>query len=347
MLDSKKASQILKENGIEVGKFANPLKISLGMLETEAGIHSIVKRGMSKKYAQAVAEIWKPIPADKKEEKSKLSVMKGLPAVYSIISENLESLTVPRARQPAVSYGTMVPLFDSLDNGFAESEKEKSEENGGLSNPYLTVSIKGSLEEGRTFQLDARMVHSVETKWGNWIHRVIPKFNNSILDIGAGGFDCVLRKVAYDIKAGPNILNKSDIEALRRRREIIRNVSKTPDLKDLVKVSEFKVAVSYGRESGAGTFMKGQKGLIIFGTDAWRELTGNEWNAYRLFLWQIRYKVEKGGEGLDDKSAKWHKKALRESVFEYLDAFYDDPKAKLTSAFNEPEFKALEALLPE
>jgi len=94
----------------------------------------------------------------------------------------------------------------------------------------------------------------------------------------------------------------------------------------------------YGRKEFAKPWMRDSDGMIIFGSDSWKKLTGDEWNSYKLFLWQIRYKFEKSKKG-------WSRKDLKDAVEHFVDSYYGNDVKKLRQALKNSEFKKLEKAL--
>ena len=169
--------------------------------------------------------------------------------------------------------------------------------------------------------------------------RVIPIFNNNITPIGAGGLDYILGRTCYDIKSGPNVMNKDQIEEARRKRESIIRMSKYEYLSEFVYINNFKVATAYGKLSSAKMFMREETGLIMFGRETWKELTGDEWNSFRLFLWQLRFVIE------NRVGNKWDRDSLNDAVLDFLKSFYDDYEDRQKYAVRMPEFIELQKLL--
>jgi hypothetical protein len=203
------------------------------------------------------------------------------------------------------------------------------------SNPYLTISVKESYDRGIEFQIAAKLASSVETSWGCWIQKIIPMFNPSVVAVGAGGFDCVLHNTSYDIKSGPNVMNKDQVEEAKQKRATVRDLASLQQFKGLVAVNDFKVAISYGKKSIARMFMREPTGLIIFGAETWREITGDEWNAYQLFIWQLKHKIESHHD-------EWTKDGMTAAVEQFMNSFYDDPVGQLLRAQKSNEYLELQ-----
>lgn len=164
-------------------------------------------------------------------------------------------------------------------------------------------------------------------------------FNSNISIIGAAGYDCILNNTAYDIKSGPNVMNKDQVEIAKIKRETIQNLSREKRLQTLLNVNDFKVAIAYGKSSIADMFMLNNGDLIIFGVDCWKELTGDESNIFRLFLWQLKYQIL-------EKKGKWDKQIINECISQFIQTFYDNEiDQKLDLIVNMDEFRELEICL--
>jgi hypothetical protein len=156
----------------------------------------------------------------------------------------------------------------------------------------LLLAAKASFSDGKKFQMGAKLASSIETGWGNWIEEIIPLFNRSIYEVHSGNYDYVLKQIAYDVKSGPNSMNNAQVESAKRKRNVIRRLYTEKGFENIIYVRDFKIALCYGKKSIARMFMRDDTGLIGFAAESWRELTGDEWNACRLFLWQLRYSIE-------------------------------------------------------
>lgn len=330
LLDWIKTRDLLKKNDFAIRSFMNPSKIALGLLKSPEGISVIVKSGLSDEYAKVVTDVWKPLPKGE-DVKKKEYVQKMLPDLFRLIGDNLESLSLkPKMQARQVSYDVLKPHFDNLRESLIEGKERMEASALESSNPYLTVSIEDSYQAGEHFQVSAKIASSVETIWGNWIEKVVPLFNDKMFRVGAGGFDSILGEVAYDIKSGPNVMNKGLVEEAKAKREAISRLAKIKEFQGLISVKDFQVAITYGKEENAGSFMKNSFGMITFGADAWKTLTGDEWNAYNLFLWQIRYEIESG--------KKWTTDDLEKAVKQFINSFYCGDVKKLGMALDTKTF---------
>jgi hypothetical protein len=336
MLDWAAVSYQMKKHGFPRKQFMNPLRISLALLHSEKKISELVSLGLSEEYANIVVDIWKPKPESKEGIEAKEAVRKGLPELFKLLATQVGSLVAGKLvpTEPA-TYETLQSHFASLEETFASAVSRMEKEAIANSNPYLTISVKESYDRGIEFQIAAKLASSVETSWGCWIQKIIPMFNPSVVAVGAGGFDCVLHNTSYDIKSGPNVMNKDQVEEAKQKRATVRDLASLQQFKGLVAVNDFKVAISYGKKSIARMFMREPTGLIIFGAETWREITGDEWNAYQLFIWQLKHKIESHHD-------EWTKDGMTAAVEQFMNSFYDDPVGQLLRAQKSNEYLELQ-----
>lgn len=130
-------------------------------------------------------------------------------------------------------------------------------------------------------------------------------------------------------------MDRGQIDNATEKRRKIREMAFSSDLREIVKVTDFKVATVYGKKSSAEMYMQSEdSGLILFSTDTWKILTGDEWNAYRFFIWQLQYLIQ---------SKKW--KPDKEMIIKSLEVFfkcsYDQYQEKLEEALQRPEYLKL------
>ena len=105
-----------------------------------------------------------------------------------------------------------------------------------------------------------------------------------------------------------------------------------------IEVTSYKVGIIYGRWELRNSYMKKIKeGGLVIGPDTWKELTGDEWNAFKFFIWQIRY-------GVEELNKKWSAADLQKAVKIFLNSFYGDEEL-LAKAEKDPEFKILKKLI--
>jgi len=315
--------------------------MSIAFLKSITVLKDIVNMGFSSDYASIISRIWRPNPGSDKERETKELVKSKMPELYEKICNYMgkeQQTSLVPVKEQVVSYTTFRPFFKRLDASFKDARSRMKDKAIETSNPFLTISIEDTFDSGKKFQVIAKIASSVETKWGNWIEQAIPIFNKSILYIGAGGFDYILNDVVYDVKSGPRVMNKDQVEEAKMKHNIINSLSESKDLSEMIRIRDFKVALAYGKESIAGIFMRNSEGLMLFGADTWEEITGDEWNAYRLYLWSIRHSIEK-------TKKSWNTGELEGAVIYFLNSFYDDHSDKLQTALSLPEYKELERIV--
>jgi hypothetical protein len=331
-------NQILKKEQIPLYSFQtlkSPLLISIHLLKSWKYFHAVFKYRLLETYCNDVTDIWLPNPQQKDKEK-KENVKAILPKILSLIYKERKKIFKPAVRSfQLINYTNLKHKFIDLEKSFQNTMEKDQSQYTIKSNPFITVSIGRSLYEGQSFQISAKIASSIETKWGNWIESIIPLFNNNIVKVGAGGFDVILNDTAYDIKSGPNVMNKGQVYDALAKRDKIKQMSLSPEFAKIIKVTDFKVATAYGKVSSAELYMKSENsGLILFGANSWKTLTGDEWNAYRLFMWQLQYLIQ---------TKKW--KPDKDNIIKSMEIFfkcsYDQYREKFNEALQRPEYLEL------
>ena len=145
--------------------------------------------------------------------------------------------------------------------------------------------------------------------------------------------DVKVGSTVYDIKSGPNVLNLRDVDGINKKIRLIPEL-KNKSFGKFIEVTSYKVGIIYGRWELRNTYMKQIKeGGIVIGPDTWKELTGDEWNAFKFFIWQIRY-------GVEELNKKWSYADLKKAVKIFLNSFYGDEEL-LAKAKKDPEFQSV------
>lgn len=228
--------------------------------------------------------------------------------------------------------------IEELADKYKESKKKYAKEWYITANPHITVTIGRSLDYGEGFQESAKVTSSVETKWGNWIEKTIEKFNKNIFYIRAGGIDVILGNRAYDVKSGPQVMNLDQTKQARKKREIIRDLKGDKSLSRLIRINDFKVAIMYGNKDLQSNIMEGVEEIIIYPPDSWAELTGDEWNSFKLYLAAIMYKIKQ-------ENAEWDVESLERAVNYYIHSYYSGSEEKLKEALNKSYYKEVKKLV--
>jgi hypothetical protein len=227
----------------------------------------------------------------------------------------------------------------SIHKKFLRSKETMQRDWYNTANPFLTVMIENSYNAGVVFQQNAKTASSVETSWGSWVEDIFTFYNPNIKYIGAAGMDYVYNNIAYDVKSGPQVMNKDQVAQATTKRHRVKEMSEDTAFKGIIGVNEFKVAVVYGNKNIANNFMSSaEEGLIIYGKDTWDALTGNDLDAFDLFINSIKFMVSNGAE--------WVKKDLESAIVVYNKIFYEGDQEKLTALKSQTVYIGLERLLP-
>jgi len=335
MFDLEKLQDKLSDNDVELTKgLKTCLNVGINLLKTEQSILEFEKHWFDE-FSQTIVDIWLPNPTDK-EKKKKITTQKILPKAFSIVKKNSDLIfinkKIPKSKP---TFENSKLLFDEWRKSVLVTKTDFEKGAIAYANPYLTISVEETLEEGSDFQKHAKIASSLETKWGNWGEKGLELFNNNLIPVHAGRIDFRLGETLYDVKSGPNVLNLRDLDGARLKQEKIRTLSKEKSFKNLIGVNDFSVGIVYGREELATkNWMRDTDGLIIFGVDTWKTLTGDEWNAYRFFIWNLRYNVE-------ELKQTWSNDNLTKAVKMFIDSFYGENKSILEKALSDTEFKKI------
>ena len=128
-------------------------------------------------------------------------------------------------------------------------------------------------------------------------------------------------------------MNKDQVEEAKKKQKVILTAANDNTLKDIFVLHDFKVAIAYGHRERAWSFMAKAGDLIIYGADTWATLTGDEYNAFRLFLAGIQYKIE--------QNAPWTLKDFELAVDNYVEIFYLGAREKKEELCNLAEYNQL------
>ena len=134
-------------------------------------------------------------------------------------------------------------------------------------NPFLFRSLFGDFKEAKNFAVGGKLNSSLETKYGNLFEKLMATFNNcrGIFD---GGVDVVVEHNAFDIKSGPNVMNKSMVDAFSAKQRLIQEQQLLPELKS------YKIALGYGKRENLNSFMAKIDSEILTAREAWAQITG-------------------------------------------------------------------------
>lgn len=143
-------------------------------------------------------------------------------------------------------------------------------------NPFLFRSLFLSFNQAREFAVGGKLNSSLETKYGNLFEELMSEFGNC-RGIYDGGVDVVVGEDAFDIKSGPNVMNKSMVDAFSAKQRLIQNEKLLPD------ISTYKIALGYGKREKLNSFMKKIDTEILTGRDAWTKITSVEYSPEIVF----------------------------------------------------------------
>lgn len=134
-------------------------------------------------------------------------------------------------------------------------------------NPFLFRSLFSDFEEAKEFAVGGKLNSSLETKYGNLFEKLMVSFNYC-QEIYDGGVDVLVGEHAYDIKSGPNVMNKSMVDAFSAKQVLIQ------DKKILPKIKYYQIALGYGRRENLNSFMAKIDSEILTAREAWGKITG-------------------------------------------------------------------------
>lgn len=136
-------------------------------------------------------------------------------------------------------------------------------------NPFLFKSLFLSFTEAKEFAVGGKLNSSLETKYGNLFESLMYEFGNC-RGIYDGGVDVAVNSEAFDIKSGPNVMNKGMIDAFSAKQSLIQDAKLLPD------IATYKVALGYGQRDQFNSFMAKIDAEILDGREAWLRITGVE-----------------------------------------------------------------------
>ncbi len=329
-MDVEKIKSMLGMYGIKPSAgLLNCIKISMHFLKKPTDVSKLIESDSLSEYCNEILEIWLPAP-NKKQKKSKKQIRRLLPKSLKIISENYDAIKAQNVSKTNPTYEKFSDLFsDWISTCNAAKEKIKKDALS-YANPFVTVSVGQNYNSGKGFQINAKLSSSIEGSWGNWIEKVLIRFNPKIIVIDAGRVDFILNSIAYDVKSGPRVYNAGQVDEAKAKRERILNLSKNLKFGKLIKIKDFQVAVVYGNENLADV-MKDQGKLIIFGKDTWKRLTGDEWNSFRFFIWQIQF-------ASSNNPNSWTRKNVELAVKEFVNSFYPENEKMLKKVKNDSKY---------
>jgi hypothetical protein len=233
------------------------------------------------------------------------------------LQKTIKNYIKPKSKVHKATYLDAKQIFEEWQKFIIEKLREDMDLR--LANPFLTVSIAKNLEDGLTFQGWQKITRRAVTEWGGRFEGAFAIFNPKVKTFHAGRMDVKLGRTAYDIKSGPNVLNLRDVDGINKKIDLIPKL-KGMSFGEYIQVTGYKVGIIYGRWGLRNTYMtKIKEGGIIIGPDTWKGLTGDGWNAFRFFIWQIRY-------GIKELNKKWSYADLQKAVEIFLNSFYGNER---------------------
>ncbi|RGL34868.1 hypothetical protein DXC69_12980 [Paenibacillus polymyxa] len=143
-------------------------------------------------------------------------------------------------------------------------------------NPFLFRSLFLSFDDAREFAVGGKLNSSLETKYGNLFEKLMSAFSfcRGVYD---GGIDVSVGVQAFDIKSGPNVMNKSQVDAFSAKQQLIQVQGLLPGL------TSYKIALGYGKRSQLNSFMAAIDGEILTGRNSWTAITGINYSPEIVF----------------------------------------------------------------
>ncbi len=289
-------------------------------------------------FGSVLSDIWIPNAKKKSELNKKDWLASNFENIVSWFIEKKETISYETIENDINQNNTNLDqLISDLDGRFEEKKVSMANDWYETANPFITAFISNSWEEGKKFQINAKTSSSVETLWGSWIERVLEVLNPDLFYINAGGFDFIYEGVAYDVKSGPQVMNKDQVAEANLKQKAIQSASNNPILTNIFGLTDFKVAIAYGNRQNAWPFMAQAVNIIIYGSETWQILTKNEYNAFIVFLKCITLKQE--------KFFSWCKNDLFLACNNFNNVFYLGDKDKLNILLNLPEYLSIYSTL--
>lgn len=134
-------------------------------------------------------------------------------------------------------------------------------------NPFLFRSLFLDFKEAEAFAAGGKLNSSLETKYGNLFERLMSAFGNCY-EIYDGGVDVLVGKNAFDIKSGPNVMNKSMVDAFSAKQVLIQDKNILPE------IDYYQIALGYGRRENLNSFMAKIDSEILTARESWEKITG-------------------------------------------------------------------------
>ena len=313
-IDKKNKKEKIVKRNISKGTL-NCLEMGMAFLKNEKDIKKFTPE-MLADFIEAIVDIWKP-EGGTKAEKDKKETIAELEKILPLLQENIKKYVKTETKVHKATYENAKPLFEEWQKYI--NEKLRKNMDLKLANPFLTVSIANNLDDGIAFQNSQKETRRAVTEWGGKFEGSFAIFNPKVKTFHAGRMDVKVGSTVYDIKSGPNVLNFRDVDGINKKISLIPEL-KNKSFGEFIEVTSYKVAIIYGRWGLRNDYMKKIKddGIVI-GPDTWKKLALDDWNAFRFFMWQIRY-------GIEELDKKWSYADLQKAVEIFLKSFYGNEK---------------------
>ena len=284
-------------NGVKRQGVAGPIKIILASIKDYNALYTVYhNEELLKQFSTIILDIWKPRPKKQEDIDKKEHIRKNFSNIIAMIlftlenyQHNLNSKSHSVIDEKSVSETNkqlqIKNYLDKLNKKIKNSKENMQIKWMKTANPYITSFVNESWNAGQVFQLGAKISSSIETLWGNWIENAIYIFNPELFYINTGGMDFVKDEIAYDVKSGPQVMNKDQVEEAKAKHSAIQIAINNKSLNNIFTLKDFKVAIAYGNRNNAWPFMAREGDLMIYGPETWTTLTNDEWNAFRLFIY--------------------------------------------------------------
>lgn len=156
------ASKILKREQIpsyDFKTFKSPLLLSIHLLKSLADLPNVFgDRVLLESYCNYVTDIWLANPSQKNIKK-KEKVKSTLPKVLLLLYKERKKIFKPVVRtHHLVNYTTFENKFIELEKIFQNTREKKLSEYTVKSNPYITILIGRSLDEGQRLKITLKFL---------------------------------------------------------------------------------------------------------------------------------------------------------------------------------------------
>ena len=161
--------------------------------------------------------------------------------------------------------------------------------------PYLATFMEDEDQSralARALILPRALGSSISTSFGTRIQQLVTRNFDNVKGSQISGIDFefvdqVDMRLKYcQLKAGPNVVNKEDVEPIKETFAKARRLAKTNNLK--VDMEDYVFALFYGHRSEINNFIQAidEDNTVLVGAEFWHRLTGDE-NFYEDLVMEI------------------------------------------------------------